>query len=84
MSITRKIKRKKAKENKKTAKKVMRKVGDTIASMPKVCRKCNTELDKSNDASLDEWKIKIFESGRVDLTCGDCSEVDKNTLQGSK
>lgn len=84
MSITRKIKRSKAKENKKIAKKIMKEVGDTIASMPKTCRKCSAELDKSNNASLDEWKIKIFESGRVDLTCGSCSEIDENALQGNK
>ena len=77
-SINRKLRRRKEKEQKKKSKQVMKEVGEHIAAMPKNCRGCGIELDKTDHAALDEWKIKIFESGRVDLTCGQCSTTGES------
>ena len=75
-SLDRKIRRKREKEKKKKSQKVMKEVGELISSMPKTCRSCGAELDTSDHESLDKWRIKIFESGRVELTCGDCAVDD--------
>lgn len=72
-SIDRKIKRKKEKEKRKRSQKVMKEVGEMISSMPKTCKSCGVELDSSDHESLDKWRIKIFESGRFELTCGSCA-----------
>ena len=78
-SMNRKIRRKKEKEKQKKSRKVMKEVGEMISSMPKFCRSCGVELDTDDHESLDKWRIKIFESGRVDLTCGECATTEDNS-----
>tara|TARA_A200000159_G_scaffold32967_2_gene29601 strand:- start:559 stop:813 length:255 start_codon:yes stop_codon:yes gene_type:complete len=82
-SIDRKIKRKKQRETKKKSEKIMKEVGAAISSMPSYCHVCNVELNKSDTASLDKWRIKIFETGRVELTCGECHEKIENQEEGT-
>ena len=75
-SLDRKIRRKREKEKKKKSQKAMKEVGDMISSMPKFCGSCGAELDTSDHAALDKWRIKIYESGRFELTCPSCLEID--------
>lgn len=72
-SVDRKIKRKREKERRKHSQRIMKEIGETISSMPKFCKDCKATLDTSDHESLDKWRIKIFESGRVELTCGSCA-----------
>ena len=72
MTSARKIKRKRELEARKKSNKMLKEVTKSIDSMPKVCSSCGAELDKTVSENLDNWRIQIYETGRVVLTCGNC------------
>tara|TARA_B100000242_G_C42817818_1_gene380120 strand:+ start:176 stop:427 length:252 start_codon:yes stop_codon:yes gene_type:complete len=79
MTSSRKIKRRKELQARKKSKKVLKEVTKNIDRMPKFCSKCGIEFDKTVNSNLDEWRIQIYETGRVVLTCGNCQVLNEQT-----
>lgn len=79
MTSARKIRRKKEIEARKRSKKVLKEVTKSIDKMPKTCSSCGIELDKTVNENLDSWRIQVYETGRVVLTCGNCQVLKEQT-----
>jgi hypothetical protein len=70
-SMSRSIRRKKAKAEKKAAKKKLKKVMGAIDHMPDYCHKCAKNTSDAEDDKM-EWYVEIGHSGDVRLTCPKC------------
>lgn len=79
MTSTRKIKRKRELEARKKSNKALKEVTKSIDKMPKICSSCGVEFDKTINENLDNWRIQIYETGRVVLTCGNCNAVKEQS-----
>ena len=83
MSSARKIKRKKELALRKKSKKVMKEVTKNLDNMPKQCSSCGVKLDATVSENLDQWRIQIYETGRVALTCPDCQTNDTEVQESN-
>ena len=83
-SLNRKLNRKKQLKKRKEAKKTASKVQDQISSMPKTCAECDASFDSTDKEMLNQWRIAVWDDGRVELTCPDCGptpeEIAKSQL----
>lgn len=79
MTSARKIKRKRELQARKKSNKVLKEVTKNIDRMPKICSKCDDEFDKTVNENLDQWRIQVYETGRVVLTCGKCQLLDERS-----
>ena len=72
-NFARKIKRKKARQNKKFAQKKLKEVEESITNMPEQCAQCGRGF---NQEEADSWTIKIsLEEGAI-MTCPECQEIN--------
>lgn len=71
-SINRQIQRKKNLRQKKEAKKASKQVENKINSMPKICGVCSADFDSTDKDMLNQWRIAVWDDGRINLTCPDC------------
>lgn len=71
-SMNRSIKRKKAKEEKKVARKKLKKVMGAMDKMPDHCWKCVKNINKNTEDSKMDWYVEISNEGDVRLTCPEC------------
>ena len=70
-SMSRSIRRKKAKAEKKAARKKLKKVIGAMDHMPDHCFKCAKNIEDSDDKKMD-WYVEISHGGDVRLTCPKC------------
>jgi uncharacterized protein with PIN domain len=66
------MKRKRARTEKKNADKLMKQVDEKLKSMPKVCGECNAQFDNTDKETLNEWRLAVYDDGRIHLTCPKC------------
>ena len=71
-SLGRKIRRKQRSDLRKKMKKQGKEIEDQISKLPKACDECDTPFDKSKTDQLDQWRIAVYDDGKVNLVCGDC------------
>ena len=71
-SVDRQIKRKKKLRERKEAKKAARQVENQVNSMPKNCDVCGASFSSTDKDMLDQWRIAVWDDGRIELTCPDC------------
>lgn len=71
-SLSRSLRRKKQREQKKAAKKKLSKIGRAIQAMPDHCFRCKKPVDKANIGSQLDWFVEIDNKNNMRLTCPDC------------
>ena len=71
-SLGRKIRRKQRSDLRKKMKKQGKEIEDQISKLPKACDECDAPFDKSKTDQLDQWRIAVYDDGKVNLVCGDC------------
>ena len=76
-SLGRKMKRKRARAEKKHADKLMKQVGDRVKATPKVCGECDAQFDNTDKESLNKWRVAVYDDGRIYLTCPECGPSDE-------
>ena len=76
-SINRQMKRKKELRQRKEAKKAAKQIEGQISSMPKICGACGADFDNTNKEMLNQWRIAVWDDGRVELTCPDCGPTQE-------
>ena len=76
MASSRSIKRKKELAARKEAQKSAKKVGDAISRMPTACDECGIPFDKKDKTMINEWRIAVYDDGRVHLVCPGCVPDD--------
>ena len=83
-SLKRKIERRRLLKKKKAMDKAMKGVTEKVDAMPKICGECGADFDKSDKEMLNQWRIAVYDDGRIHLTCPKCGptpeeiEVSKN------
>jgi len=77
---SRTLKRNKERAQKKLAKKAMKNVSKALERMPQRCDECSTVFDRENKESL-EWRIAVYDDGRVHLVCPSCVPDDVKNQQ---
>jgi hypothetical protein len=73
-SLKRKMQRKKLLKARKEATKAMSAVSKQVDSMPKHCGECGTTFEMADKETIDQWKIAVWEDGRIYLSCPRCYE----------
>ena len=89
-SLKRKMERKKALKQKKLFKKEFQRVQQAVESAPKICGECGASFDNTDKEMLNQWRVAVYEDGRVHLTCPACgpteeeitSSLEDDRLQG--
>lgn len=76
MAGSRSIKRKKELAARKKANKASKQVSEAISKMPTSCGECGAPFDKSDKEGLDQWRIAVYDDGRVHLACPNCVPED--------
>ena len=76
-SINRQLKRKKKLQERKEAKKAARQIENQVSSMPKTCAVCNADFDNTSKEMLNQWRIAVWDDGRVELTCPKCGPTQE-------
>lgn len=71
-SMTRKMQRARARTEKKRAEGAMQKAFKTFDGMPKSCGECGVLFDRSAPEALNQWRVAVYDDGRVHLTCPKC------------
>jgi hypothetical protein len=71
-SMTRKIQRAKARAEQKRAHGAMQKAFKTFDGMPKECGECAAIFDRTAPDALDQWRLAVYDDGRVHLVCPKC------------
>ena len=71
-SIERKAKRKQFLKKRKQMNRAMKSVSEKVESIPKVCGECGDNFDKTDKEMLNQWRIAVYEDGRIFLTCPKC------------
>ena len=87
-SINRQLNRKKKLREKKEAKKAMKQIENQVSGMPKVCGLCDANFDDTDKEMLNQWRIAVWDDGRVELTCPNCGptpeEIAASQANGEK
>ncbi len=71
-SLNRQLSRKKKLRERKEAKKAVKQVENQVSSMPKICGVCDADFDDTDKEMLNQWRIAVWDDGRVELTCPNC------------
>ena len=71
-SLNRQMKRKKKLRERKETKKAVKQVENQVNSMPKICGVCSVDFDDTDKEMLNQWRIAVWDDGRVELTCPTC------------
>ena len=72
MSLSRKMRRKQERALKKEMAKKTRAIENKVHTMPKSCDECDAPFDKTDQASLNEWRIAVYDDGPIHLVCPAC------------
>ena len=80
-SLKRQLQRKKERKIKKATRKAARDVEQQVSSMPKICGECGVDFDSTNKEMLNQWRIAVWDDGRVNLTCPACGPVSYTHLR---
>ena len=87
-SLNRQLRRKKELREKKDGKKAVKQIENQVSSMPKICGVCNANFDDTDREMLNQWRIAVWDDGRIELTCPDCGpspeEVAASQTNGEK
>ena len=85
-SIKRQLERKRKLAQQKEAKKASRKIEQQIDVMPKVCGECGADFDNADKEALNQWRIAVWDDGRINLTCPNCGPTAEEIAahKGSK
>ena len=85
-SLNRQLKRKKSLRKRKEAKKAVRQIENQVSSMPKICGVCDADFDDTDKDMLNQWRIAVWDDGRVELTCPSCGPTPEeiSASQGEK
>ena len=81
-SLDRKLRRKRERAEKKHAEKVMKQVGDHVEAMPRVCGECGDNFDKTDRSAMNEWRLAIYDDGRIHMTCPKCGPTPEEIQSG--
>ena len=57
-------------------KKKSREIESKMSAMPKCCDECGALFDKNDKASLNKWRIAVYDEGPINLVCPDCVPDD--------
>ena len=76
-SINRQLQRKKSLRQRKEAKKAVKHVQNQVGSMPKICGECGANFDDTDKEMLNQWRIAVWDDGRVELTCPNCGPTQE-------
>ena len=71
-SLNRQMKRKKKLRQRKEAKKAVKQIENQVSGMPEICGVCDADFDNTNKDMLNQWRIAVWDDGRVELTCPSC------------
>ena len=71
-SIKRQLNRKKQLKKRKQAQKKAKVIEKQINTMPKQCDVCGVDFDSTDKEMLNQWKIAVWDDGRIELTCPEC------------
>ena len=71
-SSKRQLKRQKKLKKQKELKKAARQIEEQVSGMPKTCGVCSADFDNTDKEMLNQWRIAVWDSGRVELTCPNC------------
>ena len=71
-SVSRSIRRKQEKKNRKDLKKKMNEQLEIASNMPQSCAACNDVFDKTDQKMLDEWRIVMTPDIGIRLYCPNC------------
>ena len=74
--MNRKQRRAEEKRLNKIFNKKSRDIEEKISRMPESCDECGAKFDKDDKSILDSWKIAVYDSGEVNLVCGECTPDD--------
>ena len=80
-SLDRKLKRSKRLKEKKSAQKKARQVENQVNSMPKICAVCNADFDNTDREMLNQWRIAVWDDGRIELTCPKCGPTPEEIAE---
>lgn len=84
-SMTRKIRRESERNRNDNEKKAMKKAFKTFDGMPKKCGECAAEFDNTDKEVLNQWRVAVYDDGRVHLTCPNCGptpeELEKANVE---
>ena len=83
-SLGRKMARRKAQREKKLFKKEFQRVQDAVNSTPKVCGECGVDFDNTDKDMLNQWRVAVYEDGRVHLTCPSCGPTPEEIEESLK
>ena len=83
-SLKRQMQRKNKMRQHKDAKKTARQVENQVNSMPKVCGECGIDFDNTNKEMLNQWRIAVWDDGRINLSCPDCGPTEEEIEAGEK
>ena len=82
MKASRSIRRKKEQEERKRMRKEnkdkLSTVSNTLDSMPKKCDECEVPFDKTDIESCSKWRLAVYDSGKINLVCPECSNYEEN------
>lgn len=77
---SRTLKRNKERAQKKLAKKAMKNVSKALEQMPQKCDECSAVFERGSQEAL-EWRIAVYDDGRVNLVCPGCVPDDVKNQQ---
>ena len=76
-SLDRKLRRNKRLKERKSAQKKAKQVENQVNSMPKTCAVCNSNFDNTDKDMLNQWRIAVWDDGRIELTCPNCGPTQE-------
>ena len=83
MGTDRSIRRKKELEERKKLKRESKgkldSVSSALDSMPKTCDECGVSFDKTDIESCSKWRIAVYDNGKINLVCPQCSDYEEGS-----
>ena len=67
-SLSRKMRRKQARDQKKKAEKAIKNVSKSLDTMPKLCGGCGVDFDSTDKDMLNQWRLAVYDNGTIHLT----------------
>ena len=83
-SIKRQLQRKNKLQATKNARKKAKQVEQQVNSMPKICAQCGADFDSTDREMLNQWRIAVWDDGRVELTCPNCGPTPEEIVASEK
>ena len=78
MGLSRKLKRRRVKEQNKTAKKILKNMTKKMNSLGNTCSNCPQVFDRSNKEDTDNWMVYVIDN-QPNLICPDCFKLIQET-----